>query len=380
MISHGDVSAELHVALQALQHRGQDSAGIATMTAKGDEFHMRRALGMVAQALGPDDIGHLTGSAGIGHVRYPTIGRGVLADAQPFFYRRPGVIMAHNGNITNYTELRESLAERSIHLLSHCDVEPALCEFADALMERRRSRHTFDDAIHALREVQRRVRGSYSIAATLMLDGQPTMLLLRDPNGIRPAVIGKRSDGSWLVASESITLDALGFERVTDPKPGEVVFLRAGQDPIRMDLDAREPAPCVFEYIYFARPDSVIDGRSVYEVRLGLGRSLARRIQQKGIKADVVIPAGRWTVGIGSDDGGQLTIPGVLFDVWNANDSFDDDQIRFENNRGHGWTVGAFELAEPLETTITASFHERGGGDSIHKEDWRKRVDDRCIG
>ncbi len=290
MISSRDVAAELHIALQALQHRGQDSAGIATMSADGDEFHMRRNLGLVTQALGPDDIDDLVGNVGIAHVRYPTIGRGVLADAQPFFYRQPGVLMAHNGNITNYKELRESLAERSIHLMSHCDVEPVLCEFSDALMRRAKARHTLDDAIFALREVQQRVRGSYSIVTGLMLDGQPTMLLVRDPNGIRPAVIGRRDDGSWLAASESTTLDALGFKIIDDPRPGEVVVLRAGQEPIRIELDAREPTPCIFEYIYFARPDSVIDGRSVYEVRLALGRSLARRIREKGIEADVVIP------------------------------------------------------------------------------------------
>ena len=117
----------------------------------------------------------LVGPVGIGHVRYPTIGHGTLDDTQPFFYRQPGVLMAHNGNVTNYEELQESLQERSIHLLSRCDVEPALCEFADHLMQRRAKDHTLEDATEAMREVQKRVRGSFSIVTALMLDGLPTL-------------------------------------------------------------------------------------------------------------------------------------------------------------------------------------------------------------
>ena len=122
MISKTDVSAEIHLALQAIQHRGQDSAGIATMSADGRQFFLRHGLGTVAQGLQQKDLDILKGPAGVGHVRYPTIGQGTLEDAQPFFYRQPGVLMAHNGNVTNYRELQDSLASRSIHLLSHCDV------------------------------------------------------------------------------------------------------------------------------------------------------------------------------------------------------------------------------------------------------------------
>lgn len=285
------VAPEMHLALQALQHRGQDSAGVATMSADGTEFAFRRGLGTVVQALGADDLTACPGPIGVGHVRYPTIGRGVLEDAQPFFYRQPGILMAHNGNVTNYGELKTSLLERSIHLMSKCDVEPALCEFADALMTRRPADHTMADALVALGEVQARVRGSYSIVATLMLDGEPTLVLFRDPHGIRPAVVGRRGDGSWIAASESVPLDALGFERVEDPLPGEALFLRAGQAPVRHQLGAAsEKAPCIFEYIYFARPDAVIDGKSVYEVRLAFGEALAERVRRRGFEADVVFP------------------------------------------------------------------------------------------
>ena len=290
VISTSDVAGEIHIGLQAIQHRGQDSAGIATMVEDGSRFCARRGLGNVVHALQSEELKALVGPVGIGHVRYPTIGHGTLDDTQPFFYRQPGVLMAHNGNVTNYEELQESLQERSIHLLSRCDVEPALCEFADHLMQRRAKDHTLEDATEAMREVQKRVRGSFSIVTALMLDGLPTLLVLRDPNGIRPAVIGKRADGSWIAASESVVLDVLGFERSFEPDPGELVVLRTGEEPLRIPLTPECAAPCVFEFVYFARPDSVMNDRSVYEMRLGFGRALATRMQEKGIEADVVMP------------------------------------------------------------------------------------------
>lgn len=290
LIAKQSVAPEIHLALQALQHRGQDSCGIATMSDDGREFFVRRGLGAVPQALVDEDLRSLEGSVGLGHVRYPTIGKGVLADAQPFFYRQPGVLMAHNGNITNYQELRESLLERSIHLLSHCDVEPALCEFADALMTRRQAGHTTEDALFAFSEVRKRVRGSYSIVTSLMLDGRPTLLVFRDPNGIRPVTLGRRDDGAWMAASESVAMDALGFSRVDEPTPGHLLILRPGEEAQRLEVPAQMPAPCVFELIYFARPDSVIGDKPVYQSRLELGQALAKRIREKNIKADVVIP------------------------------------------------------------------------------------------
>ncbi len=284
------MAPELHVALQALQHRGQDSAGLATMTDDGREFSFRRGLGVVTQAVTGEGVNALPGAIGLGHVRYPTIGRGVLADTQPFFYRQPGVLMAHNGNVTNYDELRDSLAERSIHLMSRCDVEPALCEFSDALMRRRASGHTIEDAVFALGEVQKRVRGSYTLVIVCWLDGLPTLVVFRDPHGVRPGVLGRRADGAWIAASESVALDALGFERAGTASPGEAVFLRAGAEPIRHSLAAGTPAPCVFEMIYFARPDAIIDDQTVYEVRLALGRELAERVRDKALDVNIVVP------------------------------------------------------------------------------------------
>jgi len=290
VVGRRDVAPEIYVALQALQHRGQDSAGIATMSATGDRFPVRRGLGVVTSAIDEVHLAALAGPIGVGHVRYPTIGRGVLEDAQPFFYRQPGVLMAHNGNVTNYDELRMALRDRSIHLLSKCDVEPALCVLSDALMQRRPAAHTIEDAIWALGQMGERVRGSYSIVAALMLEDRPTLVVVRDPNGIRPAVVGRRSDGSWIAASESVALDALGYQRFREPEPGEALFLRAGDDPVAVPLTPARPAPCVFEFIYFARPDSVMEGRTVYDVRLALGSELAKRLRDKGIQGDVVVP------------------------------------------------------------------------------------------
>ena len=290
VVSERAVAGSIHLALQAIQHRGQDSAGIATMVGDGSQFHLRRGLGTVPQAITPDDLEALVGTIGLGHVRYPTIGRGKVEDTQPFFYRQPGVLMAHNGNVTNYQSLREDLRSRSIHLLSQCDVEPAMCEFADALMSLRSSDHTRADAVAACRKMQEKVRGSYSIVTALMIDGEPTLIVIRDPNGIRPAVVGRTEDGGWVAASESVALDVLDATVAFEPEPGEVVFLRPGQEPIREMIGGAEPRPCVFEHIYFARPDSVIGGRSVYEQRLTFGRALGERVLAKELSADVVVP------------------------------------------------------------------------------------------
>jgi len=290
LVAAHPVAAEVHMALQALQHRGQDSAGIATMARDGSRFFMRRGLGAAVNAIQPEELDALEGPIGIGHVRYPTIGAGTLEDTQPFFYRQPGILMAHNGNLTNYAELSEGLRGRSIHLLSHCDVEPALCELAHALVQRRGANHETPDLLHALQEMRARVRGAYSIAAALMLDSVPTLVVLRDPHGIRPAVVGRRDDGSWAAASETVALDVLGFTQAFEPLPGEAVLLRAGQEPERHPLGDAGKAACVFEQIYFARPDSRMDGKSVYQSRFELGTRLAERVENKELALDIVVP------------------------------------------------------------------------------------------
>jgi len=290
MVGEGQIASEIYLALQSIQHRGQDSAGIATMTGDGERFFARRGLGPVIQAIDDQALKALGGTIGLGHVRYPTVGRGTLDDTQPFFYRVPGVLMAHNGNVTNYGELRDSLRTRSIHLLSQCDVEPALCEFADALQAQSRNAYSIPHALSALRTMTERVDGAFSIVVAMHLDDEPTLILMRDPHGIRPAIAGQRADGSWVVSSESVALDLFRVEEAIEPKPGEVLFLRHGQAPIRHMVDGREPAHCVFEYIYFARPDARMGGRSVYDMRLKMGRALGERILEKDLDVDIVVP------------------------------------------------------------------------------------------
>lgn len=287
VIGRSECARDIFLALQALQHRGQDSAGIGTIC--GDQFPIVKKLGLVAQSFGNDDLAQLSGTIGIGHVRYPTVGKGLLRDAQPFFFRQPGVLMAHNGNLINVREMQEILAEDSVHLLSQCDIEPVLCLFALELMKRRRNHHTIEDAIAALEATFCLALGAFSIAAALILDGEETLLVVRDPWGVRPAVWG-RKDGSTIVASESVALDALDATREGDIAPGEAIFFRKGQLPIRHRFRAERSAPCIFEYIYFARPDSTMNGASIYEVRMALGAELARAWKAKNHSADVVIP------------------------------------------------------------------------------------------
>ncbi len=273
--------------LQALQHRGQDSSGIGTL--QNAEFPTVRKLGLVSQGFSTEDLALLPGRVGIGHVRYPTIGSGILRDTQPFFYRQPGILMAHNGNFINIQEMIDSLSQESIHLMSKCDVEPALCIFALELMSLKKRGHTVEDAVAALRATYQRARGAFSLIAALVLDGEETLMVARDPLGIRPAVWGQR-EGTAVVASESVALDALDIPLLGDIQPGEAVFFRQNRPPVRRLIEQRGSAPCIFEYIYFARPDSIMNGKSVYSVRLAMGRQLAQAWQTKQKKADVVIP------------------------------------------------------------------------------------------
>ena len=286
LIDSSPVAGSIFTALQTVQHRGQDSCGLYTSGADGFPGH--KGVGLVKDVFTRPRLERLKGNAGIGHVRYPTIGKGLVEDAQPFLERRPGVLMAHNGNITNYERLKLRLLERSVHLVSNCDVEPMLCIFSEALMERRRRNHTMDDVTAALRDTLRVVEGGFTAAMVLEVDGEETLVAFRDPNGIRPGVWGKRGD-AWLVGSESVALDALGFQLMGDLPPGSAIFFRAGQEPVVRELLINEPAPCVFEAIYFSRPDSVTMGSTIYEQRLAMGRCLAKDFRAKGLEADVVI-------------------------------------------------------------------------------------------
>lgn len=287
MIGPKQVAPAIVIGLQSIQHRGQDAAGLGTH----DEgrLHLHKDTGMVTQALPPAVVRALPGTGGIGHVRYPTHGTGGREDAQPFLTRRPGIVLAHNGNVTNVPELAEHLRGRGIHLLSGCDSEPILMMLADEMGHLQDSDHTAEHVFIALKALMGRVRGSYSVVAILEIDGQQTLLGFRDPHGIRPVVYGRAQDGSWICASESVALDVLDAPLIGTIPPGGMVLLRPGQEPVHRDVLPRDAHHCVFESIYFARPDSVMNGVRVNRIRGRLGRSLAEQVHAKGLRPDVVV-------------------------------------------------------------------------------------------
>jgi len=280
----GPVASHILNGLVALQHRGQDAAGIATFTSR---LHLRKHFGLVRDKFGPKDVETLPGPLGIGHVRYPTVGLGDVADAQPLFVNWPhGLALAHNGNVTNFSGLRTDLQEQEARQINtQCDAEVVLNVFAAGLG--RHASEDFPDACAAAtREVFSRVRGSYSVVAAVNRCG---LVAMRDPFGIKPIIYGRRGD-MHIVASESCALDALGAEIVRDLSPGEVFMVDLEGHTHSRQVVPPQHHPCIFEYIYFARPDSLIDDISVYKTRLRLGKHLADLVRERGLEPDVVIP------------------------------------------------------------------------------------------
>ncbi len=293
MVTNGPVASEMADALLALQHRGQDAAGIATFD--GNQMHVERGVGLVQQIFDEDRLQRLPGRSALGHTRYPTVGSGTADDAQPLYTNSPhGIAMAHNGNVTNYVDLRKELSDRDRRMLgTSCDVEVILNVFASAL-ERKREGPFPARAFTAVAEVFKRVHGSYSAAA---LVGHHGLVVFRDPYGIKPAVLGRRAAGKgrwdWCAASESAALQVLHYEIVGDVRPGEAVVVEESGRMTRRVVGGHGEAghrPCVFEYIYFARPDSVLDDISVYRARLRLGEQLAYLVRDRNIEPDVVVP------------------------------------------------------------------------------------------
>lgn len=288
------VGPELVEGLIALQHRGQDSAGILTSDVT---FHLKKGNGTVARVFNDKNLSRLTGEIGIGHVRYPTIGPGTAEDAQPFYVNHPyGIAMVHNGNVTNYFELRRSLNRDKLRqLTSFSDVEAILNVFAgqlelhtSAARSPRAHRHRLRPTVvfDSVAGIFDSVRGAYSVAA--LIHGQG-LLAFRDPHGIKPLVFGRRGR-EFAIASESVALDRLGFEEWQDVAPGSAVFVdRTRRVHVRRICQSKH-RPCIFEYVYFARPDSIIDGIEVYQARLRLGERLAAEVNRRGIKPDAIIP------------------------------------------------------------------------------------------
>ena len=277
-----DAGYSVYEALVALQHRGQDAAGICTYDGR---LRLKKGVGLVSEVF--RDTQFPSGVLAIGHVRYPTIGLGASHDAQPFIVPAPfGIALAHNGNIVNYTELRGELWRRYKHILnSDCDAELLLAVFAEELAARCQGKAlSFDTLCEAVSSVFSRVNGSYSAVALIAGQG---LVAFRDPHGIKPLSLG-RCGKRFAFVSESVALDVLGFEELGDVAPGEVVFVDVTGRVRRRRLQQERHALCIFEFVYFARPDSVIDGISVYEARLRLGERLAERCRH--LRPDVVVP------------------------------------------------------------------------------------------
>ncbi len=295
VVSNQPVNQMLYDGLQLLQPRGQDAAGI--VTADGSKFHMHKGMGMVRDVFRTRDMRNLLGNAGIAHVRYPTAGSAASpAEAQPFYVNSPfGIVLGHNGNLTNTEQLQTELYMDDMrHVNTGSDSEVLLNVFAHELQRGVQGhRLTVDDVFNAVSGVHRRCRGAYAVVAMIAGFG---LLAFRDPHGIRPLVFGAQSNTlgeDWMVASESVALDAMGFKVQGDVAPGEAILITLdGQVHTRQCAEHASLNPCIFEYVYFARPDSVMEGTSVYETRLRMGEFLAEKIRSQfaHLKIDVVIP------------------------------------------------------------------------------------------
>jgi len=293
IVGRSRVNQELYDALTVLQHRGQDAAGI--MTSEGRRYYMRKANGLVRDVFRARHMLRLQGNMGIGHCRYPTAGGSGKDEAQPLYTNSPfGIGLAHNGNLTNAKTLAELLyrSDRR-HLNTGSDSEVITNVFAHELARTAGLSVSAEDVFRAVAAVHERCRGAYAVVAMIVGQG---LIAFRDPYGIRPLVLGQRNvDGGpeYMVASESVALDILGFERLRDLAPGEAVYIEAdGRLHSRVVARAPVSRPCLFEYVYLARPDSLMDGVSVYNARLRMGERLAAKILRDWPKhdIDVVIP------------------------------------------------------------------------------------------
>jgi amidophosphoribosyltransferase len=294
IVGKNPVNQLLYDGLLVLQHRGQDAAGI--VTCDGNTFHMHKNNGLVKDVFQTRHMRNLMGNVGIAHVRYPTAGSPSAAEAQPFYVNSPfGIVLGHNGNLTNSEQLKSEMFRQDLrHINTNSDSEVLLNVLAHEIEKTSRNALLNTDmAFDAVAGVHRRCKGAYAVVAMIANFG---LLAFRDPFGIRPLVIGKQETDKgteYIVASESVALDVLGFTLLRDVEPGEAIFI---------DMDgnmySRQCAPnaklhsCIFEYVYLARPDSVIDGVSVYQTRLDMGVTLAEKIKREWAdkKIDVIIP------------------------------------------------------------------------------------------
>ncbi len=293
IVANSDVNQTLYDALTVLQHRGQDAAGIATC--EGARLHQRKDNGLVREVFRTKHMLSLGGNMGIGHVRYPTAGRASPTEAQPFYVNSPfGITLAHNGNLINSRQLmRDVFRDDRRHINTESDSEILLNVFAHELMKSGKLRIDENDVFEAVSGVHKRCHGGYAAIAMIVGYG---VVAFRDPFGIRPVCFGYRDtdDGrEYMIASESVALDALGFELMRDLEPGEAIVIDTNAGiHTRQCAENSVYSPCIFEYVYLARPDSIIDDVSVYKARLRMGERLADRILEAwpDHDIDVVIP------------------------------------------------------------------------------------------
>ncbi len=292
IVASSSVNQSIYDALTVLQHRGQDAAGIVTI--ESHRFRLRKANGLVKDVFETKHMQRLQGRVGIGHVRYPTAGSSSASEAQPFYVNSPfGITLAHNGNLTNAAEIRQKLFEKDRrHINTTSDSEVLLNVLAHEI-DTVKGNVTVEDVFRAVTNVHRTIKGAYAVVAMIIGHG---MIAFRDPYGIRPLCLGKReSNGKaeYMVASESVALDAVGFEFVRDVAPGEGIYITfEGELYTQQCADHPQLNPCIFEYVYFARPDSFIDKISVYSARVEMGKKLGSKIQKEwaDLDIDVVIP------------------------------------------------------------------------------------------
>ncbi|TNH04686.1 amidophosphoribosyltransferase [Testudinibacter sp. TR-2022] len=314
IIGQTPVNQAIYDGLTVLQHRGQDAAGIVTVDDE-NRFRLRKANGLVSDIFQQIHMLRLQGNAGIGHVRYPTAGSSSVSEAQPFYVNSPyGLTLVHNGNLTNSDELKQTLftlARR--HVNTNSDSEALLNILAYHLDYSASLDLQAEDIFNAIRKTHADIRGAYACVAMIIGFG---MVAFRDPYGIRPLVLGKRSLDNGITeyafASESVALDAIGFEFVRDVKPGEAIYVTFdGQFYSEQCAASPDLCPCIFEYVYFARPDSCIDGVSVYAARVHMGERLGKKIAKEwqGLEIDVVIPIPETSTDIALRIARELDVP-----------------------------------------------------------------------
>ncbi len=288
IVSHQAVNQDLYDALTAIQHRGQDAAGI--MTCDQGRIFIRKGNGLVRDVITAKDMLRLQGNMGIGHVRYPTAGTASATEAQPFYVNSPyGLGIVHNGNLINSEQLKNDLIHGDLrHLNTDSDSELLLNVFAHELQLRGKPNCDVETIFSAVRALQKRVKGAY--AAVILIAGIG-ILAIRDPHGIRPLCYGKKGK-DYIIASESVAVQTLSFELIDDVKPGQAVFIDIHGNCHVMPAESDFYNPCLFEYVYLARPDSTIDKIQVYKVRLSLGEKLAEKILREFPQhdIDVVMP------------------------------------------------------------------------------------------